>query len=123
VLGYFMNAAWQFWVLACAVAMVQGGSQALSRSLYATLVPRGKSSEFFGFYAISGKFGNILGPFIFSAVSQLAGGSRLSILSLIVFFVVGMFLLSRVDVDKGRLDALAEDAELQPAGDATDGRV
>jgi UMF1 family MFS transporter len=127
VLGYFMNAAWQFWVLACAVAMVQGGSQALSRSLYSTLVPRGKSSEFFGFYAISGKFGNILGPFIFSVVSQLAGGSRLSILSLIVFilslivfFVVGMFLLSRVDVEKGRRAALAEDAELRPAEDNTE---
>jgi UMF1 family MFS transporter len=116
VFGYFMTQAWQFWALACAVAVVQGGSQALSRSLYSTLVPRGKSSEFFGFYAISGKFGNILGPFIFSLVSQLAGGSRLSILALIVFFVGGIFLLSRVDVEEGRRAARAEDSELQPAG-------
>ncbi len=112
ILGYFMTEAWQFWALACSVALVQGGSQALSRSLFSSLVPKGKSSEFFGFYAISGKFGNIIGPFVFSVVSQLAGGSRLSILSLIVFFVGGMFLLSRVNVDEGRRAALAEDLEL-----------
>jgi UMF1 family MFS transporter len=115
VLGYFMREAWQFWVLACAVALVQGGSQALSRSLFSTLIPRGKSSEFFGFYSISGKFGNILGPFIFSVVSQLAGGSRLSILALIVFFIGGMFLLGRVDVEEGRRIAAQEDAEFRPA--------
>lgn len=113
-LGYFMNEAWQFWALACGVALVQGGSQALSRSLYSTLIPRGMSSEFFGFYSISGKFGNILGPFLFSLVSQLAGGSRLSILALIVFFVAGMLLLSRVNVVRGQSQALAKDAELMP---------
>jgi UMF1 family MFS transporter len=113
IFGYFMTEAWHFWTLACAVAVVQGGSQALSRSLYSTLVPRGKSSEFFGFYSISGKFGNIIGPFVFAVISQLTGGSRLSILSLVVFFVGGMALLSRVDVEEGRRAALAEDAELR----------
>jgi len=117
ILGYFMTEAWQFWALACSGALVQGGSQALSRSLFSTLVPKGKSSEFFGFYAISGKFGNIIGPLVFSVVSQLAGGSRLSILSLIVFFVGGMFLLSRVNVDEGKRAALAEDSELHPANE------
>jgi UMF1 family MFS transporter len=116
VLGYFMTSAWHFWILACAVAVVQGGSQALSRSLFATLVPRGKSSQFFGFYSISGKFGNIFGPLVFAVVSQLAGGSRLSILSLQVFFLGGMFFLSRVDVEAGRQAALAEDSELRVAG-------
>jgi UMF1 family MFS transporter len=115
VLGYFMREAWQFWALACAVALVQGGSQALSRSLFSTLIPRSKSSEFFGFYGISGKFGNILGPFIFSVVSQLAGGSRLSILALIVFFVGGMLLLSQVDVKEGQRIAEQEDADFRPA--------
>ena len=115
VLGYFMREAWQFWVLACAVAMVQGGSQALSRSIFATIVPKGKSSEFFGFYSISGKFGNIVGPLVFARVSQLAGSSRLSILSLIVFFVGGMILLSRVDIEEGRRAAQAEDAALLSA--------
>ena len=102
VFGYFMTEAWQFWVLAAAVAMVQGGSQALSRSLFTSMVPAEKSAQFFGFYGISGKFGNIIGPFLFATVSHLAGASRLSILSLIVFFLGGMFLLSRVDVQAGR---------------------
>ena len=110
VLGYFMHEAWQFWVLACAVALVQGGSQALSRSIFATMIPKGKSSQFFGFYAISGKFGNIVGPLVFALVSQLAGGSRLSILSLVVFFAGGMILLSRVDIEEGRRVARTEDA-------------
>jgi UMF1 family MFS transporter len=115
ILGYFMTTATHFWALACAVGMVQGGSQALSRSLYAAMVPRGKSSEFFGFYSISGKFGNIIGPLVFAVVSQLAGGSRLGILSLIVFFASGMFFLSKVDVEEGRRVAEAEDSELKLA--------
>ncbi len=115
ILGYYMSNAWHFWALAGMVAMVQGGSQALSRSLYASMVPRGKSSEFFGFYSISGKFGNIFGPLVFAVVSQLAGGSRLSILSLLVFFAVGMFFLSRVDEAEGRRVAREEDSELRAA--------
>ena len=118
ILGYFMTTATHFWALACAVGMVQGGSQALSRSLFAAMVPRGKSSEFFGFYSISGKFGNIIGPLVFAVVSQLAGGSRLGILSLIFFFASGMFFLSRVDVEEGRRVAEAEDSELKLAGPA-----
>lgn len=113
ILGYFMTTPLHFWALAAAVAVVQGGSQALSRSLYASMVPRGKSSEFFGFYSISGKFGNIFGPLVFAVVSQIAGGSRLSILSLIVFFAAGMFFLSRVDEAEGRRVAREEDAALR----------
>jgi UMF1 family MFS transporter len=107
VLGYFMSTAWHFWVLACAVALVQGGSQALSRSLFATLIPRGKSAQFFGFYNISGRFGSIVGPFFFAVVGQLTGGSRLGILSLMVFFVGGMVILSRVDEQLGLRQASA----------------
>lgn len=114
VLGYFMTEAWQFWVLAAAVAMVQGGSQALSRSLFTSMVPAEKSAQFFGFYGISGKFGNIIGPFLFATVSHLAGASRLSILSLIVFFLGGMFLLSRVDVQAGRSAAEHDDQRPGP---------
>ncbi|MDA1315910.1 MAG: MFS transporter [Acidobacteria bacterium] len=107
VLGYFMSTAWHFWLLACGVALVQGGSQALSRSLFATLIPAGKSSQFFGFYNVSGRFGSIVGPLLFAVVSQLAGGSRLGILSLIVFFVGGMAILTRVDEGIGRQQASA----------------
>lgn len=113
IFGYFMTTPLHFWALATAVAVVQGGSQALSRSLYSSMVPRGKSSEFFGFYSIGGKFGNIIGPLVFAVVSQLAGGSRLSILSLIVFFAFGLFFLSRVDEAEGRRVAVQEDSELR----------
>ena len=108
VLGFFMTEAWQFWVLAGAVGTVQGGAQALSRSLYASLIPRSRSSEFFAFYSVSGKFAGIVGPALFGAVSQLAGGSRLSILSLIAFFLLGWLLVSRVNLEEGRRMALAE---------------
>jgi len=113
VLGYFMEEAWHFWVLAAVVALVQGGSQALSRSLFAVMIPAGKSSQFFGFYNVSGKFGNIAGPLIFAVISQLAGGSRLSILSLVVFFAAGMAVLRQVDVEAGRQAAAREDAALR----------
>ena len=71
------------------------------------MVPRDKSSEFFGFFSVSAKFAGIAGPLIFAAVSQMAGSSRLSILSLIVFFLAGMALLTRVDVEAGQRAARA----------------
>lgn len=97
ILGFFMSQAWHFWALALLVAVVQGGSQALSRSFFSGLIPKEKSAEFFGFYGISEKFAGILGPLIFALVGQAMGSSRLGILSLLVFFLGGMLLLSRVD--------------------------
>jgi UMF1 family MFS transporter len=107
--GYFMTRPWHFWALAAAVALVQGGSQALSRSLFALLVPPSKASEFFGFYALSGRLGTVLGPLVFAVVAQSAGTSRVAIISLVVFFAVGAALVSAVDVEAGRQAAL-EDA-------------
>jgi len=111
VAGYFLSQAWQFWALAFAVATVQGGAQALSRSLYGSMVPRAQSSEFFGFMRISDKFAGILGPLLFALVGQLTGSSRLSIVALIIFFVGGMLILTQVDVEEGRRIARLEDAE------------
>jgi len=102
VFGFFMTTGWHFWVLACAVGMVQGGAQALSRSLFASMVPVQKSAEFFGFFSVSSKFAGVLGPFFFGVLSQSMGGSRYSILFLIIFFIIGMALLAFVDVDRGR---------------------
>lgn len=113
-LGYFMTEAWQFWLLAVAVSTVQGGSQALSRSLYGSMVPPGKSAEFFSFFSISSKVGNILGVAVFGLVTLLAGNSRVSILSLLGFFGLGLLALSRVDVARGRAAARAEEARLKP---------
>ncbi len=112
-LGYFLREAWQFVALGVLVATVQGGVQALSRSLFASLIPSGRSSEFFGFYSVSSKFAGLIGPLLFGVVTTLTGGSRLSIVSLIVLFVVGGFLLSRVDVEEGRRQARAEDRALE----------
>ena len=117
IAGYFMQTALHFYILAFMVGTVQGGSQALSRSLYGTMVPKSQSAEFFGFFSTSSKFAGIIGPLIFGVVSQIAGASRLSILSVIVFFVIGGFLLTFVDEQEGRRVALQEDIEtgLMPA--------
>jgi UMF1 family MFS transporter len=101
IAGYFMRTATHFYVLAFLVGTVQGGSQALSRSLYGAMVPKHKTAEFFGFFSTSSKFAGIAGPLLFGVVSQIAGQSSLSIVSLIVFFAVGGLLLTRVDVEEG----------------------
>jgi UMF1 family MFS transporter len=111
VLGYFMSTAAHFYALALLVGTVQGGSQALSRSLFATMVPRSKSSEFFGFFGVSEKFAGILGPLVFAGVVALSGSSRGAVLSVIIFFIAGAILLSRVDVDEGQRVARDASAE------------
>ncbi len=113
-LAFFMTQNWHFWALAVGVAMVQGGSQALSRSLFASLIPKGKSSEFFGFFSVFSKFAGIFGPLVVGQLALMLGSGRYGILSLVVFFVGGMLLLSRVDIEAGRRAAQREDAELQP---------
>jgi len=115
ICGYFLQKEWQFWALGIAVATVQGGSQALSRSLFSRLAPRSKSAEFFGFFSVSEKFAGIVGPFVFAVVGQLMGSSRLSIVSLIIFFIVGAVLLSKVDEEKGVRAAQLEEEQLLAA--------
>jgi UMF1 family MFS transporter len=92
--AFIMRHSWEFWLLAVLVSLVLGGSQALSRSLFASLVPRERSAEFFGFYAISAKFASILGPFIFALIRHLTGSTRNGILALAAFFVIGLLLLA-----------------------------
>lgn len=97
-----MRSAVEFWILGAAVALVLGGSQALSRSLYAGLVPPRRSAEFFSLFAISSKFASILGPLVFAILIELTGSNRLAILSLTSFFIIGMLLLAGVDFTRGR---------------------
>jgi len=118
--GYFMSQAWHFWVLGVAVATVQGGSQALSRSLFARMVPKSKSAEFFGFFSVSEKFAGIAGPFLFGVVGQIMGNSRLSIVSLVIFFIVGALLLTRVNEAEGVRIAAQEEAQITAAAAAAD---
>ncbi len=108
--GYFMSTALHFWMLGFAVALVQGGSQGLSRSLYARMVPKSQSAEFFSFFSVSGKLAGMFGPLVFGLVSQLFGNSRLGIVSLIIFFISGALLLTRVDEKKGIQVAQEADA-------------
>lgn len=117
VLAYGMTTASEFYVLALLVGMVQGGSQALSRSLFASMVPRHKSAEFFGFFGVFEKFAGIIGPGVFAAMILVTGSSRGAILSLITFFVVGGLLLSRVDVEDGQRAARRAEADLRTTGD------
>jgi UMF1 family MFS transporter len=91
-----MRVEWEFYALAVALGLVQGGIQALSRSLYARLIPAPRSGEFFGFYNMLGKFAAILGPVTVGWVAVASGSARLSILSIAVFFILGAILLARV---------------------------
>jgi UMF1 family MFS transporter len=117
VWGYFLNSTIEFWFLAWMVAIVQGGSQALSRSLYASMSPTAKSGEFFGLFGIMEKFSSILGPILFAAAAAIFASSRPAILSLIAFFIVGGWILMKVNVDEGRRVAQREDALASGAED------
>jgi UMF1 family MFS transporter len=113
VLGYFMTTALHFYLLSFLVGAVQGGSQALSRSLFASMIPRQKSSEFFAFFAVFEKFAGIIGPAIFAATVGTTGSSRLAILSVIAFFAVGAVVLAFVDVREGQRVAREAEAALE----------
>ena len=97
VLAYFVQAKWQFWVVAVLAGTGLGAVQAASRTFMATLIPRGREAEFFGFYSLVGKTGAVMGPLVFGGVSWLlAGNQRAAIVAVGLFFVVGLALLSRV---------------------------
>jgi len=108
--GYFINSVIEFWFLAWMVAVVQGGSQALSRSLFSSMAPAAKSGEFFGLFGIMEKFSAIIGPLVFAWAAATFGSSRPAVLSLIAFFIIGGYLLTRVNIQEGRAVAKAEDA-------------
>lgn len=110
ILGYLMTSSLHFFVLAGLVGLVQGGVQALSRSLFASLIPRHRSSEFFGLFAVFEKFAGILGPGLFFLANEAFGSSRPAILGVIAFFLVGGWLLARVDIVAGQRAARAAEA-------------
>ncbi len=110
VWGYILNSVIEFWFLAWMVAVVQGGSQALSRSLYAAMSPASKSGEFFGLFSVMDKFSSLIGPLMFAAAGFYFGSSRPAVLSLILLFVLGGWLLTRVDVEAGKRVAQSESA-------------
>jgi UMF1 family MFS transporter len=117
--AFRMETESDFLTLAVLVGVVQGGAQALGRSLFASVVPRHKSAEFFGFFALGSKFAGAIGPAYFyvvaraatasSLVEQEADANRWAILGLVAFFLLGGWILSRVDIEAGR--RAARDAE------------
>jgi MFS transporter, UMF1 family len=100
-LAYFMTSVWHFFALAFLVATVLGGSQALSRALFARLIPQDRTSEFFGFFAVSERFATIFGPALFTISVLVTGSSRAAILAIIGLFLAGAFVLSMVDEEEG----------------------
>ena len=93
-----MDSVAEFYYLAFFIGLAQGGIQALSRSLYVRMIPAERSAEFFGFYNMLGKFAAILGPVMIGWVGVISGNPRTGILSLLVLFVVGGFILTKVNV-------------------------
>lgn len=101
----------EFWILGFIIAIVLGGSQALSRSLYSQMIPKGQEAEFFSFYEISERGTSWLGPFLFGVVNQLTGSLRVGLLSIIVFFILGLIILVTVNVAAAIREAQSERAD------------
>jgi UMF1 family MFS transporter len=108
----------EFWLLAAVVALVLGGSQALSRSLFAQMIPREREAEFFSFYEISERGTSWIGPFLFGFIAQVSGSMRTGIFSLIVLFVGGLLILFTVNVPRAIHEAgneVPKTLEAEPA--------
>lgn len=102
----FLTSMAEFWIVGALLAIVLGGSQALSRSLFSQMIPENREAEYFSFYEISERGTSWLGPFVFALVVDLSGGTqRLGIISLVVFFAVGLVLLYTTDVRRAIIEA------------------
>jgi UMF1 family MFS transporter len=116
VYGFWLQTSTQFFVIAGLVGTVQGGAQALGRSLFASMIPHHKAGEMFGFFGVFDRFGGALGSIVFGTVLATTGTSRPAIVSLVAFFALGALILSRVDIDRGRRVAREAEAGLHPPG-------
>jgi UMF1 family MFS transporter len=110
IYGFMLRTAPQFFVLAFLVGTVQGGAQALGRSLFASMIPKHKAGELFGFFGVFDRFGGALGTLVFAVMLALTGSSRPAILTLVLFFALGGWLLTKVDVERGRRAAREAEA-------------
>ena len=103
----FMSSSLEFYALAVALGLVQGGVQSLSRSLFGQLIPADRSGEYFGFLNMLGKAAAVLGPLMVGVVAATTGNSRLGLLSILVLFLLGMWFLRKVDDSPPALGAAA----------------
>ena len=101
----FLQSELQFYLLATTIAVMLGGSQALSRSLYSQIIPKNHAAQYFSLYEISDKGTSWLGPLLFGLAYQFTGNYRIAILSLVTFFVLGFLLLSRVNLAAATMEA------------------
>jgi len=113
VWGFFLKTEAEFFMIGWLVGTVQGGTQALSRSIYSKLSPPAKSGEFFGLYGLSEKFAGILGPLLYGLVGTLTHNPQASVLSISIFFAIGIYALWRVDIEKGAKLAAEEETTLE----------
>ena len=115
LVGFFMTSVTQFYVLAVMIGLFQGGIQALSRSYFTRFVPKGHEAQFFGFYNMLGKFAAIIGPLLVGIATLVTSSHRAGIFSLVILFLIGGILLSRVDEEEGA--QAAEDYNAVAQGD------
>jgi len=105
VAAFFVTAKWQFWILGAVLALVLGGTQSISRAIMGSMTPPERSAEFFGFFNLSGKATSFLGTLLFGLIILLTGSARTAILSLLIFFLIGWALVSRIQIEEGRRQA------------------
>lgn len=102
IYAYFLTTPTEYFILGGIVGLVQGGSQSLSRSFYGSIIPVRAAAEFYGFYSVFNKGSAIIGPLLFALIRQFTGTARTSILSLIVFFILGLVILGGVNVEQAK---------------------
>lgn len=101
IMGSLVSETWQFYLLAVAIAMFQGGIQAISRSLYSRIIPVEKAAQFYGLYNMLGKFAAVIGPALMGTITLVTGSNRIGILSILLLFIPGFILLMKVDFKEG----------------------
>lgn len=99
IAAVMMDSSMEFYLIAAVVGLVQGGVQSVSRSVFSQLIPQHKSAEFFGFYNMTGKAAAVLGPLLVGVTAATTGNSRLGLLSILILFIVGMVVLTRVRLE------------------------
>jgi len=105
IAAFFITTKSQFWVMAVFGALVLGGTQAVSRAIMGLMTPKARSAEFFGFYSLSGRATSMLGPVFFSSILAATGSPHWAIMSLLIFFVVGLVVILPVNVERGQEEA------------------
>jgi UMF1 family MFS transporter len=95
ILSYSLDNIYEFYLIASLIGFVQGGIQALSRSYYAYLIPNNKHAEYFGIYNMLGKFAALIGPLLVGLVTYVSNDARLGILSISIFFIIGLIMFNK----------------------------